>query len=261
MPRKSPRKSQSSKVKVAASGDATIGGDVVGRDKIQIIQNLVDVAQFLTFAQVQGLLPQSSVQADYKSIDEAFEKNISARMNTDLQQATAFAGEILKSVLHRWSQPKIPKPLPFKYILKRIPPEICKQLRERGYWRTYALLDARRGEFLPLKSLSELWIRQKGTTRGTNWTFGIWKPTGSPCRNARWRREGYTTGKLHELRSQDWDIPTTTSDDFRLLMAGLVIDLIRLESTASGDVAYWNALIDRLATRRTSAEKSEPPKD
>jgi len=244
MPRKSPTKSQSSKVKIAASGDATVGGDVVGRDKI--IQQITIVGQFLDFAQVQGLLPQPSVRADYKSIAEAFQKNISARMDADLQQAIAFAGEILRSVLRNWSQPEITKPLPFKNILERIPPEICKQLHERGYWSTYALHDARRGEFLPLKSLSELWIRQR-RTRGTDWTFGIWKPTGSPCRNARWRREGYTTEILHEFQIEDWDIPTTTSDDFRLLMAGLVIDLIRLESTASGDVLFWNGLIDLLS--------------
>jgi hypothetical protein len=181
MPRKSPRKSQSSKVKIAASRDVNVGGDVVGRDKI--IQQITIVGQFLDFAQVQGLLPRQTELTDYKSIAEAFEKNFGDRIASDLQQATAFAGEILKSVLLDWSQPEIPKPLPFKNILERIPPEICKQLHERGYWSTYALLDAGRGEFLPLKSLSELWIRQKGT-RGTDWTFGIWKPTGSPCRNA-----------------------------------------------------------------------------
>lgn len=216
---------KSQNIGVNVNGSVAAQGDLVGRDKI--IQNIVLVGQFLDFAKVEGLIPKPSTPADFESVSAAFEATFNQRLDGNLARATAFAGEILSKVIQKkWISGSA---LPFRDILSEVPYIVSSKLDELHYWDSFR--DS--SHIVWLHSLNLLWKKHFKI----NVLYGI----GSHYWYVK-RKEGYGMISVHEI----------TNEQFRVIMAGLVIDLIRLHSIALDDIKFWEGLVDLLGTEKKS---------
>lgn len=210
-----------------------------GRD--QIIQNIVLVGRFLDFTRVEGLIPKPQNLSNFESVSAAFETTFSQRLGDDLAQATAFAGEVLKEILKpQWISTQPYASLPFRDILRKCPEAVYNKFSQFGYWKSFCIpyRDGNNAyEIIFLHSLERLWKKHFRSGR----LFGI-----GPI----WTSSGWISPDFYEKLSDDHikplDEELVTNTEFRVLMVGLVIDIIRISSIATDDVKFWNELVDLL---------------
>jgi len=218
----------------------------IGRD--QVIHNLVVVGQFLDFAKVEGLLPKSETPSDFSTIVEAFEETFVQRLGSDLTQATAHAGIILSDVMLKYIPKRLPAALPIKTILREAPSSIYLKLSELGYWDAFYEVTSWRGisnhQVVWLYSLGLLWEKHFGRQR--LFGIGIWKTGGDTASLCE-----ATQGK--EI-ADNVNIDDITYDKFRVIMAGLTVDLIRICSIASTDLQFWEGIISLLNIDRQGSK-------
>jgi hypothetical protein len=215
----------------------------IGRD--QVIHNLVVVGQFLDFAKVEGLLPKSETPSDFSTIVEAFEETFVQRLGSDLTQATAHAGIILSDVMLKYIPKQLPAALPIKTILREAPHSIYLKLSKFGYWDAFYEVTQGYGndyQVVWLYSLGLLWEKHFGHHR----LFGILKrpSTALLCEAREGKKE--IAGNVN--------IDDITYDKFRVIMAGLTVDLIRICSIASTDLQFWEGIISLLNIDRQGSK-------
>jgi len=218
----------------------------IGRD--QIIQNIILVGQFLDFTNVEGLIPKPLIASNFESISEAFETTFDQRLGNDLAQATAFAGEVLQEVLVQWMPAQPLAALPFRRILDTSPTVVHRKLSQLNYWDTFcspaksslksSLSDDY--EVLWLRSLQLLWQKHFETDR----LFGIAHYGRSSRGHEAHFYERRYPGSEEYITVVDTNL--ITSKEFRVMMTGLVIDLIRLCSIALDDIRLWQGIINLL---------------
>lgn len=232
----------------------------VGRD--QVIHNLVLVGQFLDFAKIEGLIPKASTPSDFSTIGDAFEKTFDQRLGGDLAQATALAGNILAGVMLRYVPKQQPMALPVRTIISESPDLLFRKLSETGFWNTFyevarVSMDGSRAyseaEVLWLYSHQILWKKYFNK----NELFGIakyrnssdaflckipseWQSSSSLSDN--WRKESIRTKQYANMVLID----SVNYEQFRITMAGLTIDLIRMCSITSNDIQFWQGLISLM---------------
>lgn len=232
----------------------------VGRD--QIIHNLVLVGQFLDYAKIEGLIPKVAAPSDFSSIIDAFEKTFDQRLGNDLAEATASAGVILSEVMLKYAPKQYPAALPIRTILSEFPNLLYQKLGQIGFWNTFYefsnVSDQQTKLYHPteviwLYSHQILWEKYFNK----NELFGIaklrdenrtaflckipseWK---SPSNTIRLKFESIETKQYAEEISID----DVKFEQFRIIMAGLTIDLIRICSIASTDIQFWQGLISLM---------------
>lgn len=242
---------------VTAGGDANVAGDVVGRDKI--INNIVVVGRMLDYAQVEGLIPQLSQPTDFATISEAFEATFRQRLQADLTQAAAQAGELLGPALAQWTPRGPHQALPYKRILTGVAQPLLEKLVELDYWATFAervtefswiyFSGQDTVEVIWLRSLAALWQKHKPDGKlyglaartlkdGRREAVVVWqKPPAARATEAYDPRQPARAGT---------DFAAFGREEFRLFMVGLVLDCIRLASTVANDQAFWNDLTASL---------------
>ncbi len=232
----------------------------IGRD--QVIHNLVLVGQFLDFAKVEGLIPKAVAPSDFSTIIDAFERTFDQRLGSDLAQATASAGVILSGVMLKYVPKQQPAALPSRTILLEVPNVLFQKFVQLGFWNTFyepSYVSYRPNnnyeptEVVWLYSHQMLW--KKYFKR--NELFGIAKPRNNKERgaflctiplkwqastNSDWLRESITTKQYAEEVSID----DVNYEQFRIMMAGLTVDLIRMCSIASTDIQFWQGLISLM---------------
>jgi hypothetical protein len=216
----------------------------IGRD--QVIHNLVVVGQFLDFAKVEGLLPKSETPSDFSTIVEAFEETFVQRLGSDLTQATAHAGIILSDVMLEYIPKQLPAALPIKKILHEAPHSLYLKLCNLGYWDAFYELTYLNGsrQVVWLYSLDLLWKKHFGRHR----LFGIYR-TDNTLRSA-----SLCEAKKEKESAYDVNIDDITYDKFRVIMAGLAVDLIRICSIASTDLQFWEGIISLLNIDRRGSK-------
>ena len=221
----------------------------VGRD--QIIHNLILVGQLLDFTKVEGLIPKPSIPANFTDLSSVFDDTFDKRIGDDLTNAAASAGAILSDVMIKWLPKQYPAAIPARAILSESPALIYNKLLRLGFWsafyspikvriKTSPLTDVK-AEVIWLSSLQILWKKQfpeKDEIFGiASYTDGINKA--SFCRSSSGLKDNHKLAFLFEVDEID-------IEQFRLILAGLVIDLIRLCSIASDDVKFWQDLISLM---------------
>lgn len=210
----------------------------VGRD--QIIHNLVLVGQFLDFTKIEGLIPKSSAPADFNTIVDAFEKTFSTRVETDLAQSVVFAGEVLKDAIKTWS-PTLPfQALPIRDILHQVPTIIANKLVKLNYWNAYH----ESGDtftYMRLQSLSLLWNKHFHEElvfaiayTGDRQSFLVYV-------------ENKINAPIYWNTNNGLDVDSITYEKFRVIMAGLIIDLMRIHSIGVDDVKFWNGIVGLIS--------------
>jgi hypothetical protein len=224
---------------INVKGSVAADGDLVGRDKTTI-HNIVLVGQFLDFAKVEGLIPKPSTPANFESVSAAFEATFNQRLDGDLAQATAFAGEVLGEVIQKERLNSPSNLLPFRTILKEVPYIFSKKLESLGYWDLFC---SRNGFMVQLDSLELLWKKHFKTTLSCG--IANYKGFANPYQ--------WSLLLTHPNNSTICiSIDEITNEEFRVIMAGLVIDLIRISSTASDDIKFWQGLVDLLGPEKKS---------
>jgi len=216
---------------------------IAGRD---IINNIVVVGQFLNFAQIEGLLPEGCPAPDLSALAGNLEGTLRDQLGDRMTDAVAGVGEMLGDVLSAWKPARPGAAFPFKRMLPALASTLLQKLRELDYWDTFTEVgfSARfqtRYRVLWLESLNQLW--QKNGFGDDEFglvemmgegTFVLRAPNGD-ISLAYYPNEPHL-GKFAAMRN----------DQFRVFLAGLVIDLLRLASTAADDVQFWQNVTDLL---------------
>ncbi len=189
----------------------------VGRD--QIIHNLVLVGQFLDFTRIEGLIPKITEPRNFDEIIDGLDKSINERMNSDLAEAAVFAGEILKPLIIKFKPKSRFEILSTEKIMEELPIIIGVPLIKLGYWASFGT-----GDFFVLESTNQ--VLNKYTKKQTD-------------------------VKLYRVNSAFIQFKNVASpisqDDFRVLMVGIVIDLMRLYTKGSIGIKFWAELTNILS--------------
>jgi hypothetical protein len=224
--------------------------------KDQFIQNIVLVGQFLDFAKIEGLIPKPSSLSDFQSVISAFENTFDRHLGNDLAQATATAGEILKESIVKWTPKDSFSGLPLKEILKELPTDLYINLRTRNLWNAFfeegLVYYHGNIEFIRLSSLEILW--KKYFKADCIWGIGCassYTDIFLFCQNLTFKN--HIEAKVNNLRNVGISplyVESISYEKFRVIIAGIVIDLIRLSSVASNDVKFWKNIAESLKIER-----------
>jgi hypothetical protein len=263
-------------------GSVNVQGDIVGRD--QIIQNIIIVGRVLDFANVEGLLPQAAHPKEYHSVSEALNATFSGPSGESLAVSTALAGDILRDTLGLYAPEHAAAALPFRRLLIGAAPKLVRNLQRLNYWDIYreeiyipAQRQLRRGAWgtvIWLRSLQALWAKYRPQDDAQYGLAEIGRLVAGGLRkkphvNAL-RQFKAADGKLYEtfatfvvkrgasvavaydpimeVAPLESEFGKIDSEAFRLLLVGLVIDVIGLVSNSSQDVGLWTSLTDFLAS-------------
>ncbi len=233
----------------------------------QFIQNIVLVGQFLDFAKIEGLIPRISNPSDFQSVISAFENTFDKHLGNDLAHATAAVGDILKESITKWTPKNSFSALPLKTILKELPNDIYVSLCRRNLWDAffesnfyhyrgyhYILGDM---QFIRFHSTEILWKKHFKTDciigighLSETESYFFFKERTLPnyleTLNFNLISSHGLSGNPFQLHLDMLNVESTTYEHFRVLMAGIVIDLIRISSIAFNDVKFWKNIAGLL---------------
>lgn len=247
----------------------TGGGSFIGRDNIQ---NIIVVGQLLELAEIQKLIPGPSPETgQLAGITEALEKVFSQRQSADLSKAIAFAGYVLKDFLASRAPKNEFEAVDLRELLKGIDQHIGQKLIALRYWdRNCTLYQAWASE-APVRP------PQKSTANLIEFTatMDLLKKYSSIDRDAsialvnrrdlvnrsnkaqvadsfafmikRREKGGAYIGKKRVAEMMTGDLPL---DQCRLLLIGIVVDLVRLHAESLPDKHFFQNLVNSLGPKQ-----------
>lgn len=241
------------------SGGASIDGNVdanefVGRDKTTI-NNIIVVGRFLEFAQIEGLLPKLEQEQNFASIVEAIESNVRNKLNDDLADAVAWTGEILGELLSKWEVEDVHKPLMTADMLDALVVHVGEKLMQNDYWDAFGTYISYQGAayqdfVLPLEITTMLYeknIRPTADADTEHLYIAIPKPPRGSTKKQTAKyvlasKEFYDSGGQSELQNIS---PHRLDHKARhLIIAGIILDLIRIKSENTISVQFLQSLAD-----------------
>lgn len=211
-------------------GDANAGRDVVGRDQIN---NIVIVGNLLHFAQIEGLFPKIQEADNFASLTEAVESALGARLSSDLAEATAFAGEIIGDFIST-QIPKDPRQaIVLHAFIAKLVEHIGERLADTGHLEAFTQTIYRpsgRSEVsfkaLLLEATNMLWRKQFGAEK--HFYIGY-----------QHNNKKYPCILFADFSS---DITRFNTKQLRVIIAGIVLDLIRIKSDDSFSIEYLKGI-------------------
>lgn len=220
-----------------------INSTIAGRD---VVQNIIVVGQFLDFAKVEGLLPPPTALPDLSSLNSNLDQALQEHLGSRLTAATAAAGEILHDLLVEWRPNQAGAAFPFKRMLPELAPKLVQKLKALNYWDTFAESGFSAAysihyQVVWLDALNHLWHKRTGQKK----RFGLAEigPTATFVTDPELEYPDIKKAYLPE-EPRLGEFAHMNNEQFRVFMAGLVIDLIRLASEAVEDVEFWRGLTD-----------------
>ncbi len=235
-----------------------VGGDIhhaeiAGRD---IVKNIIVVGQFLNFANVEGLLPKGDNLPDLSAMSADIDRALREHLGGSLAETAAIVGDMLGDILSEWQPKRASAAFPFRRMLPAIAPKLIERLKALDYWDTFtetgfssAYTSAYR--VLWLDALNQLWAKRHTESK----IFGLAEILSQDTPDAGSRRVFVTRPNLEYADIKIAHTPDEphlgefaklSSRDFRVFMAGLVIDLMRLASEAANDTKFWRELVEYL---------------
>lgn len=197
-----------------------ISGSTIATGDNATINNIIIVGRFLELAQVEGLLPKIEDREDFSSITHAIEGALNSRLNGDLAEATAFAGEILSDFVYEQLEKYTNKPLLLTQLVPTLIVHVVRKLKENGYWEAYA-----RGHPNRILSLDATTMLYTKNVNDRMRDFGIEYESGIK----RYRLVGEWF-EIRDMRHGEVPIKDQTPKVLRIFIAGIVLDLIRIYS-------------------------------
>ena len=260
------------------SGGASIGGNVdtnefVGRDK-QTINNIVIVGRFLEFAQIEGLLPRLESEQDFASIAEAIEGNLAGRMDDDLAEAVAWVGEMLGEFFTEWIAENIPDnrdvPVPLIKLIRKLIVHLIQKLKANNYWGVYPTF---RGDIVLDKNNEPvtitdviLWLEATSQLLNHKQPNSIDKIGIIERDTTHWSLEDHVDNftPVYDLIIETSTVKNTahkwlaledlTRHQLRLIIAGIVLDLIRIKSDNTISVQFLKELADMVKPKQEQSK-------
>ncbi|MFQ5578219.1 MAG: hypothetical protein ACE5G8_14645 [Anaerolineae bacterium] len=236
-----------SSVDIGAVEGGIHGSQIAGRD---IVQNIIVVGQFLDFAKIEGLLPQEAGVASLPDLSAGVETALRQHLGSSMAQATATVGQLLKGILQQW-KPAAGAAFPFKRMLPQMAPMLVEQLKALDYWDTfvqtkYSARYKTQCQILTLDALNRFWRKHNADDEPfalaqAGEAVGFAVVVSAPAPDIRFI---HTPREPHLSR-----FATMSNRQFRVFMAGLVLDLIRLASTAAADVKFWGDLVELVGPK------------
>jgi hypothetical protein len=229
------------------SGGIT-GSNIAGRD---IIQNIIVVGQFLDFAKVEGLLPQPAALPDLATLGDNLDQALRDHLGSELTTATAAAGTILGDILAEWRPSQPGAAFPFKQMLPKLAPKLVQKLKALDYWDTFvetgfSATYSKHYAVVWLEALNHLWRKHTSQDK----YFGL-AEIGETATFVTQPELEYKDVKIayDPKEPRLGEFAKMSNEQFRVFMAGLVIDLIRLASEAAEDVKFWQDLSNFLGPK------------
>lgn len=224
-------------------GDASPGRDFIGRDKNDTTinnYNLTIVGQFLHFAEVEKLLPKITQMESFTTLLQSLESNQQSSENSDLIRAVAFVGEVIGDFLSPFIERSGKKPIVLSLVLKGLVDHIGKKLSSTGHWKAFCQTGERIGdEILWLETTSLLFAKYfKSIT-----PFGIRK-----------EHKSYKliTPSDYGIGPVELTLTKLNTKQLRILIAGIVLDLIRLESDVAITTQFLQGFTDIFSTSQNN---------
>jgi hypothetical protein len=221
---------------------------IAGRD---VIQNIIVVGQFLDFAKVEGLLPQPTASLNLNQLSPNLDQALRDHLGSGLTVATAAVGEILSDSLAEWRLPQPGAAFPFKRMLPQLAPKLVQKLRALDYWDTFAESGFSASYTNPyqviwLEALNHLWRKHITSDK----RFGL-AEIGDTATFVTEPGLEYPDVKIahHPKEPHLGEFAKMSNEQFRVFMAGLVLDLMRLASAAAEDIEFWQSLSDLLSPK------------
>jgi hypothetical protein len=232
------------------------GGDKVARDKIT--QNIILVGQLLEFANVEQLFPKLPVHA---KIDDIISVLKASTNNTNVPgsiEGVAFAGEILKDVFNKHVKTGLKNPyssVKYTEILSSLPGSVYQKLVDFGYWDNFSRSPREQfktrylrseNRIIALISLDSIWKKYFNE----NFCFYIYGRGYYGHGNLSGTSSGISVIKEYWFSSELIErFEFTSSEQARVFIVGIVIDLIRMYSIVSQERVFWKNLTDMLANK------------
>jgi hypothetical protein len=229
-----------------------------GRDQ-NIIQNFIVLGQFLDFADIQGLIPKQTTSSDFTSIVDAFEKTFSERLETDLVDGISFVGDTLKKTVLE-ILPDKQNALP-SATNSAILEKIFRAVVEKVYEMNYRIHFSERVEMtkesnymvntyiiLWLESLQLLWAKHFQQDE-KKCKFGI------RLENPEYRHQVSMIRITKPKIFTDVNFSSLSVEQTRVMMVGLVIDLLRFYTMGASHLKFWQGLVGLI----TKDYKKEQP--
>ena len=234
-----------------------------GRD--QIIQNVIIVGQFLDFANIEGLIPKQSASPDFTTITSAIEKTFSGPLEGDLVNGLSFVGDTLR----RTVMPFLPRKrnaLP-TVTISQILREIFRVVVDKVYEMNYQIhfsekftqsLYAPFAEFIPslesyqkimrLESLQLLWAKHfQQDQKECNFAILLQPPD-----------QKYHVNMIRITGPSSYfvvDFSTLSIEQTRIVMIGLVTDLLRWSTMGTSYLKFMQSLVDLI---NADGQKEQP---
>lgn len=241
--------SRSSAINITGNSSVSAQDLVAGDKNIYIVL----VGQFLDQLKIQELFPKLAPTEIAQRVQEQLQEGTLSLSATDADHM-AFAGRVLEKVIKPFAPPEKFSAFLFRGLLDQIPQVIGSTLEELSFWQiSYQngyLKGGSAGNFL----LQVVWLYQtQELLRKAGHAprlIGIARiptvQTGYSFVKLIPGRKFYDTDLLEEITSAD-----ITSPEFRIIMVGLIIDLIRIHSDNASDQVFWNHFVDFLASSKT----------
>lgn len=186
----------------------------------------------LHFVGIEGLFPKIQQADNFTSLTEAVESALGARLNSDLAEATAFAGEILGDFIPtytEWSR----DPISLKTFVKNLVPFIGRTLRETGHWDAYSQSVYRYPDVVLLETTVMLWNKQYPDRKKEEIFISFER----------------NVSKYYFVVDRDDDIARFNTKELRVLIAGVVLDLIRIGSDSRITTEFLKGMAEHVFTQ------------
>jgi|GEM_PF-1344274 len=226
---------------------------VIGNNNNQTLNNyIIVVARFLEFAQVEGLLPRLNETRDFNDLSKAIEKTFGTESGDDLTEATAFAGEIIGDVLREWTLKYSHRPLPLGQLIAPLAATIHQKLKITQHWEAHSQsTEDGWTRILWLEATTKLWKNKFGP-KDLFIRFGIGEPYPLTKHPVVWIAKRYKyVAKGDSTIFGGIDPDEWNTQQHRVFIAGVLLDLIRIASDAS----FNKNFVQEIITMVTSKEK------
>jgi len=212
------------------------------------INNIIIVGRFLEFAQIEGLLPKIEHEEDFLAIVEAIQTSLGSRLNSDLADAVSWVGKLLEEFLNDWVTDDVYKAINLANLIEKLVSYLGKRLKQNGYWDAYSeLYFESNDEFddyvVPLDITTTLYRQNDLDQWQPKSTSALYLASNGDehifvekeCSEA-YRDGTLICSPLKVYRPQQ----------LRIILAGIVLDLIRIKSDNTISVQFLQELEDMV---------------
>jgi len=217
----------------AIQGDANVQGNLIGRD--QTINNIVILSNFLHFTQVEDLFPEIQQMESFSSLTEAVESALGTRLDSDLAVATAFTGEIIGDFIATQIPSDPREPISLKTFVSKLINHIGRRLGETGHWNAYSQSIYGFHNVLWLEATIMLWNKQFPNKKRDS----IFVNYGNETSDSQF-------SYFFRMGRDDY-LAMLNTRELRVIIAGLVLDLIRIGSDAIFTTEYLKCIVEQLS--------------